>query len=109
MWSVWDKISDINGFPASDFLARNKNLQHQETIFIKTVDGRVTNVEGKGILARHYGIDVALPDEEFIAEYEKIMPPAEEIPEDIPEEEETDTTTYAELAQVYKEGVNGLE
>lgn len=32
-----------------------------------------------------------------------------EIPEEIPEEEETDTTTYAELAQVYAEGVNSIE
>ena len=100
MWSVWDKISDINGFSASDFLARNKHLQKQETIYIKTVDGRVTQVEGKNVLASVYGIDPTLPDKAFIAAYEAMT--AEPDPE-------TNTTTYAELAQVYKEGVNSIE
>jgi hypothetical protein len=107
MWSIWDKHCDINGFSAYSFLARNKHLAKEETIYIKTVDGIVTQVEGKGVLASVYGIDPALPDEEFIAEYERIInaPPDE----DPPEEEETDTTTYAELAQVYREGVNSIE
>ena len=100
MWSIWDKTSDINGFSAEGFLARNKHLQGEETIYIKTVNGRVTQVEGKGILADHYGIDPALPDEEFIAEYERVISaPAED----------TDTATYDELAQVYREGVNGID
>lgn len=73
MWSVWDKQTDINGFSAEDFLARNKHLQNEETIFIKTVNGRVTQVEGKNILASVYGIDPNLPNDEFIAEYEYII------------------------------------
>ena len=116
MRSVWDKKSAINGQSAERYLERNKFLQEEETIYINTVDDRVTNVEGKSILAKVYGIDPALPDDEFIAEYERILAtppedeiPKDEIPEEIPEEEETDTTTYAELAQVYKEGVNGIE
>ena len=100
MWSIWDKTSDINGFSAEGFLARNKHLQGEETIYIKTVGGRVTQIEGKSILANHYGIDPALPDEEFIAEYERVISaPAED----------TDTATYDELAQVYREGVNGID
>ncbi len=105
MRSVWDKKTAINGQSAERFLERNKFLQKEETIYINTADGRVTNVEGKSILAKLYGIDPTLPDDEFIAEYERILAtPPEEIPE-----EDTDTTTYAELAQVYAEGVNSIE
>ena len=100
MWSIWDKTSDINGFSAEGFFARNKHLQGEETIYIKTVDGRVTQVEGKSVLASVYGIDPALPDEEFLAEYERVISaPAED----------TDTATYDELAQVYREGVNEID
>lgn len=115
MRSVWDKKTAINGQSAERFLERNKFLQKEETIYINTVDGRVTNVEGKSILAKVYSIDPTLPDDEFIAVYERVLvlPPEEEIPEEmpeeIPEEEEDDTTTYAELAQVYAEGVNSIE
>lgn len=73
MWYVWDKESTINGFLPSDFLARNKHLQNEATIYIKTVNGRVTQVEGKSILASVYGIDATLNDEEFIAEYERVI------------------------------------
>lgn len=73
MWSVWDKQTDINGFSAEDFLARNKHLQNEETIFIKSVNGRATQVEGKNILASVYGINSNLPNYEFIEEYEYII------------------------------------
>lgn len=81
MWSIWDKKSDINGFSAEAFLARHRHLQNEETIFIKTVGGSVTQVEGKGVLASVYGIDPALPDEEFIAEYERILAEPEPVEE----------------------------
>lgn len=101
MWSIWDKKTDINGVPAERALTVNFNhLANEETIFIKTEDGQVSRIEGKSILANHYGIDPSLPDDEFIAAYEAIIAPPEE---------ETDTTTYAELAQVYAEGVNSIE
>ena len=102
MWTIWDKISEINGKSADHVFATFKHLADEDTIFLKTVNGRVTQVEGKSILANNYGIDPALPDEEFIAEYERVI----HLP---PEPEDTDTTTYAELAQVYKEGVNSIE
>lgn len=73
MWSIWNKQSEINGFSAEWFLRRNKHLANEETIFLKTVNGRVTQVEGKGILASVYGIDPALTNDEFIAEYERIL------------------------------------
>lgn len=86
MWTVWNKTDEINGFSAESFLARNKHLQNEETIFIKTVDGSVTQVEGKNILASVYGIDPTLDDEEFIAVYEAITnPPAD--PDEISDSE----------------------
>lgn len=73
MWSIWNKKTEINGFSAEAFLARNKHLANEETIYIKTVNDKVTQVEGKNILASVYGIDATLPDEEFIAAYEAIL------------------------------------
>ena len=73
MWSIWDKKTDINGFSADKFLARNKHLQNEEIIFLKSINGRVTQVEGKCILSSVYGINADLPNEEFIAEYERIL------------------------------------
>lgn len=70
MWYVWDKITAINGFSATDFLARNKHLQNEATIYVKEVNGRATQVEGKSILASVYGIDINLSDEEFLNAYE---------------------------------------
>ena len=87
MWSVWDKKTKINGLSAVGFLARNKHLQNDETIFIKTVNGKVTRVEGKNILAMNCGIDPTLDNEAFIAEYERIInTPAEEVTEEPLEE-----------------------
>lgn len=100
MWKVWDKKTDINGCSAEEFLHTQKFLDKEETIFLKSVNGVVTEVEGKNILAESYGLDPALPNEEFIAAYEAMT--AETAPE-------TDTTTYTELAQVYAEGVNSIE
>ena len=110
MWKVWDKKSDINGFSAEYTFTSFQQLKNEETIYIKTVGDKVTQIEGKSIIADLYGIDPALPDEEFLAEYRQLIgETGEEPPEEIPEEEEDDTTTYAELAQVYAEGVNSLE
>ena len=79
MWSVWDKKSDINGISAERHFERHKSHRNEATIFIKTVNGVVTRVEGKSILASVYGIDPALTNDEFIAEYERIInTPAEE-------------------------------
>ena len=87
MWTIWDKKSKINGFSAEWFLNRHKHLANEETIFIKTIDGKVTNVEGKNILAKVFGIDYNLPDEEFIAEYEKAIAEPEAEPIEPMEEE----------------------
>ena len=102
MWTIWDKKSDINGKSADHVFTSFNHLKGEETIYIKTVNGRVTQVEGKRILANNYDIDPTIPDDKFIAEYERVI----NLP---PEPEDTDTTTYAELAQVYAEGVNSIE
>lgn len=73
MWSVWDKKTNINGSTPEEFLKRNKHLMREEVIFLKTVNGRVTNVEGKSILGNNYGIDTSIPDSDFITEYERIL------------------------------------
>ena len=104
MWIVWDKKSDINGCSAESFLARNKVLAKEETIFLMIEGDKVWFTEGKSILANLYGIDPNLPDDEFIAVYEAMFPHPESAPDP-----ETDTTTYTELAQVYREGVNSIE
>ena len=109
MWSIWDKKSDMNGFTAESWFESFPHLYGEETVYIRTVNGRTVQIEGKSILVNNFGIDPSLPDDEFIARYEWLLEHPEEIPEEIPEEEGNDTTTYAELAQVYKEGVNGLE
>jgi hypothetical protein len=73
MWTVWNKTDEINGFSAEFIFGRNKHLQNEETIFLKSINGRVVEIEGKGILAHVYGINADLPNEEFIAEYERIL------------------------------------
>lgn len=102
MWTIWDKKIDINGCSAEKILDSFSHLRNEETIFIKIVNDRVTQVEGKSILANVYGIDATLPDEEFIAEYERII----ENPADEPD---GDSATYEELVEIYKEGVNNLD
>ena len=81
MWSVWDKKTDINNCSAEYIFTTFSHLVREETIFLKTINGRVTQVEGKGTLAAVYGIDPTLTNDEFIAEYERILTepePAEE-------------------------------
>lgn len=88
MWSVWDKTTDINGVKAEVVFSELPFLSNEEAIFLETDNGVVTNIEGKSILAYNYGIDSALPNEEFIEEYERL---------------------FAEMAQAYKEGVNSID
>lgn len=73
MWEIWDKTSDINGVSAERFLTNNKHLAGEETVYIKRVNSRAVQVEGKSILAHVYGIDATLDDEAFIAAYEAAL------------------------------------
>lgn len=85
MWEIWDKKTSINGVSAEQFLLDTTELANEETIFIKYVNGRAVQVEGKGILASVYGIDPTLDNDAFIAEYEKAIA-VEEIAEEVTEE-----------------------
>ena len=105
MWTIWDKISEINGKSADHVFTSFTHLKGEETIYIKTVNGKVTNVEGKSILAYNYDIDPTLTNDEFIVAYEAKLAEPDEPTEPEPDE----TATYAELAQVYAEGVNSIE
>lgn len=73
MWTIWDKQSDINGGSAEEFLKNNQHLTNETTIFLKSIGGRVSQVEGKNILAAVYGVDASLNDDEFIATYEAAL------------------------------------
>lgn len=73
MWEIWDKTSDINGMRADFFLERHPSLADEQTIYIKRVNGRAVQVEGKSILAHHYGIDPTLDDQAFIEAYEAAL------------------------------------
>lgn len=73
MWEIWDKMTPINGMSAEQFLSDCDFLANEETIFIKYVNGRAVQVEGKNILASVYGIDPTLDNDAFIAEYEKAI------------------------------------
>lgn len=73
MWTIWNKKDEINGSSAESFLTRAKHLRSEETIFLKSINGRVVEVEGKMILSSVYGINADLPNDEFIAEYERVL------------------------------------
>lgn len=73
MWEIWNKKDPINGGTAEGFLKNNKHLANEETIFIKYVNGRAVQVEGKNILASVYGIDPTLDNEAFIQAYEQAI------------------------------------
>lgn len=77
MWSIWDKTSEINGFSADFILSRHKHLQNEDVIYIKEVNGRITEVEGKRTLSTVYGIDYNLSDEEFLAAYVEAITPSD--------------------------------
>ena len=70
MWSIWDKTSPINGKSADHVFTTFNHLKGEETIYLKTINNHVTNVEGKSILAHNYDLDATLSNDEFIAAYE---------------------------------------
>lgn len=73
MWTIWDKISNINAMSAESFLIRNKHLAFEEIIYLKTINNQIVQVEGKTILSKIYNIDITLDNETFIQEYENII------------------------------------
>ena len=89
MWTIWDKKSEINGFSAEAFLARHKHLANEATIFLKSFNGRVVEVEGNVVkvkvgevehpmISEHYIMWVALIKDDMIV---KVSLHPETIPE----------------------------
>ena len=77
-YSLWNRIDAINGVEASHFLNQAPfNNYSGDIILIYAEDGRVSNVECKGILAGVYGLDVSLPLDEFMSAYEIAINPVE--------------------------------
>ena len=83
MWSVWNKETEVNGFSAEAFIDHFPHLRNSEIVYIKTVNDKVVQIEGKEILAKVYSIDESLDNEAFIEEYQRIIStPVEEIVEE---------------------------
>lgn len=78
MWNIWNKQTDINGISAESFLTRHPHLKNDAIVYIKIVDDKITQVEGKHTLAIVYGIDETLDNDRFITEYERMIAIADE-------------------------------
>lgn len=70
-YSVWDRVSPINGVQAEHFLNQLPfKTYNGDIILIYADDGKtVTNVECKNILAQVFNIDSTLPIGAFMTEY----------------------------------------
>lgn len=70
-YAIWNKQTPINGVSAQHFLSKPPFKGYNgDIILIYNEDkSRVTNVEGKDILAKVYGIDSSLSLDEFMSAY----------------------------------------
>ena len=73
-YKLWDRKETINGKEASYFLNQLpfKNCTH-DIILIYAENGKVSQVECKEILANLYNIDINLPIDEFMAQYQAAL------------------------------------
>ena len=73
-YKLWDRKETINGKEASYFLNQLpfKNCTH-DIILIYAENGKVSQVECKEILAKLYNIDINLPIDEFMAQYQAAL------------------------------------
>lgn len=73
-YKLWDRKEAINGKEASYFLGQLpfKNCTH-DIILIYAENGKVSQVECKEILANLYNIDINLPIDEFMAQYQAAL------------------------------------
>lgn len=79
-YEIWDKKSKINGVEPAHFLNSTpfKNCTH-DIILIYADNGKVSHVECKEILANLYNIDINLPIDEFMAQYQLALETLEKI------------------------------
>lgn len=73
-YKLWNKQDAINGKEASYFLEQQpfKNCTH-DIILIYAENGKVSQVECKEILANLYNIDINLPIDDFMAQYQEAL------------------------------------
>lgn len=73
-YKIWNRKDKINGKEASYFLEQLpfKNCTH-DIILIYGDNGKVSQVECKEILAKLYNIDINLPIDEFMAQYQAAL------------------------------------
>ena len=79
MWEVWDKTSNINNLSASEVLDRYIHLKNEDVIFIKKVEDKICEIQGKSILSKLYKIDASLDNEVFIDKYIEITSAVDEL------------------------------
>ena len=69
-YKLWNRQDSINGVEASHFLNQTPFKNYNgDIILIYSESGKVTNVECKDILAKHYNIDKTLGVDSFMTAY----------------------------------------
>ena len=69
-YKLWNRKEKINGVEPSHFLNQSPFKKYNgDIILIYSVNGKISNVECKDVLASVYGIDKTLPLDEFMAAY----------------------------------------
>lgn len=69
-YKLWDRKETINGVEASHFLNQLPFKNYNgNIILIYAESGKVSNVECKDILAKHYNLDKTLDLDSFMAAY----------------------------------------
>lgn len=81
-YKLWNRVDNINGVTASHFLDKLPFKNYNgDIILIYAESGKVSNVECKDILAKHYNIDKTLPLDSFMSKYFEALEPVEEVEE----------------------------
>ena len=68
-YKIWDRVEKINGVEPDHFLKSEPFRSEKGDIILVMVNGRVTEVQCKSILAGVYDIDINLDLDAFMAEY----------------------------------------
>lgn len=68
-YKLWDRVEKINGAEPSHFLNSEPFRSEKGDIILVMVNGRVTEVQCKSILASIYNIDINLDLDAFMTEY----------------------------------------
>lgn len=81
-YKLWNRVDNINGVDANHFLNKLPFKNYNgDIILIYAENGKVSNVECKDILAKHYNIDKTLPLDAFMSKYFEALKPVEEVEE----------------------------